>query len=155
MTTRFIISKGQRASPRACFSSRQAAVSKWQAVLHILPRFEVMLPYFSCCVVALLGFSATLACAAPDEAHQQTERLHVRRLTNGFVAITAEQNVSSLILSYTLQQRFTALAKTATYLFLSFSGGFVVHRGSTHIFRSVSPPTRPGCFQHHVEPMSC
>lgn len=52
-----------------------------------------MLLSLNCCVVVLLGLFAATACAAPDSANQQAERLHVKRLMNGFVAITAEQNV--------------------------------------------------------------
>jgi hypothetical protein len=53
----------------------------------------MMLLSLNCCVVVLLGLFAATACAAPDSANQQAERLHVKRLINGFVAITAEQNV--------------------------------------------------------------
>ena len=56
-----------------------------------------MLLSLNCCVVVLLGLFAATACAAPDSANQQAERLHVKRLMNGFVAITAEQNVRQFI----------------------------------------------------------
>jgi hypothetical protein len=59
-----------------------------------------MLRVWSCYVVAFLAFFAASACNASDASDQQAERLHVKRLSNGFVAITVEQNVRSSIFHF-------------------------------------------------------
>ena len=59
-----------------------------------------MLNGWSCCVIVFLAFFAASACNASDASDLQEERLHVKRLSNGFVAITVEQNVRQLIFSF-------------------------------------------------------
>jgi hypothetical protein len=49
--------------------------------------------YFFCHVIVLLLLWATPGDAAEGAADHQAERLHVKRLANGYLAITAVQQV--------------------------------------------------------------
>jgi hypothetical protein len=81
--------------------------------------------YFVCHVVVFLLLWATPGDAA---AHHQAERLHVKRLANGYLAITAVQQVRGGLFFPALKCFESALAKIrcATNL-LSISGSTVIH----------------------------
>lgn len=64
--------------------------------------------YFVCYVVVFLLLWATPGDAA---AHHQAERLHVKRLANGYLAITAVQQVRGGLLFPALKCFESALAK--------------------------------------------
>ena len=64
--------------------------------------------YFVCHVVVFLLLWATPGDAA---AHHQAERLHVKRLANGYLAITAVQQVRGGLLFPALKCFESALAK--------------------------------------------
>jgi hypothetical protein len=66
----------------------------------------------------------------------------VKRLMNGFVAITAEQNVRQFLSGTVVICSFMHILSHP----LSRSGRVVLHRGTAHIFRSIPSPTRAGRF---------
>jgi hypothetical protein len=71
-------------------------------------------------VLGLLWLYVALACNAQDSADQQIESLNVHRLPNGFVEVTAAQQV------YCLLCCFDAKIDCESILFSVFDGHFLI-----------------------------
>jgi hypothetical protein len=108
-----------------------------------------MVPTLGRALIVLAWLCAASVCNAHDAADQHGERLNVQRLPNGFVEITATQQVqytSFYVWSPDIHDNFVVLICIHN---MTISGGVGVFRGSAHIFRSISASSRAG-FEVHV-----
>jgi hypothetical protein len=97
--------------------------------------------------VVFLCLCAALACSAQDAADHQVERLNVHRLPNGFVEITAAQQVLypfSFCHRESFVNWFDCHVDMVIHTLLT-AGGIVIYRGSAYFLRSISTPAGSGC----------